>query len=137
MKHVLVAEDSDDDFTLLRIAFEKVKLPHALHHVINGEETIQYLAGKAPYSDRAAHPFPHLLLLDIRMPLISGFEVLDFLRAHPDIKVPVVLMFSGSIIPEDAKKAVDLGATAYVSKPTDFDVYLTLARDIDRQWLAA
>jgi CheY-like chemotaxis protein len=71
------------------------------------------------------------------MPLISGFEVLDFLRAHPDIKVPVVLMFSGSIIPEDAKKAVDLGATAYVSKPTDFDVYLTLARDIDRQWLAA
>lgn len=134
-KQVLVAEDSEDDFTLLRIAFQKAGLAHTLSHVRNGEEAIRYLTGQPPFSDRAAHPFPQLLLLDIMMPGTNGFDVLTFLRTQPSLKVPVILMLSGSVVPEDAKKAVDLGATAYFSKPTEFTDLISLAKTISHHWL--
>jgi CheY-like chemotaxis protein len=137
LKHILVAEDSEDDFMLLRIAFEKAGLPHALHPVENGEQAIQYLSRQAPFSDRTAHPFAHLLILDLKMPLTNGFEVLEFLSAHPDIKIPVVLVLSGSIIPEDKNKALKLGAVAYFPKPIELGDYIELAKTIHTQWLAA
>jgi CheY-like chemotaxis protein len=129
-KHILVAEDSQDDFFLLRIAFEKAALPSALHHVENGEQAIQYLTGQAPFSDRTAHPFPQLLILDLKMPLTNGFEVLKFLSAHPDIKIPVVLVLSGSAIPEHKNKAIELGAAAYFPKPLELGDYKELAKTI-------
>jgi len=134
-KQVLVAEDSEDDFTLLRIAFQKAGLAHHLSHVRNGEEAIRYITGESPFSDRAAYPFPELLLLDIMMPGTNGFDVLTFLRGHDAFKVPVILMLSGSVVPEDAKKAIDLGATAYFSKPTEFTELIGLVKTIDHHWL--
>jgi CheY-like chemotaxis protein len=119
----------------LRIAFQKAGLGHALSHVRNGEEAIQYLTGKTPFADRAAHPFPQLLLLDIMMPGTTGFDVLTFLRDQPALKMPVILMLSGSVVPEDAKKAIDLGATAYFSKPTEFSELIGLVKTIHHHWL--
>ena len=134
-KQVLVAEDSEDDFTLLRIAFQKAGLSHTLSHVKNGEEAIRYLTGQPPFNDRATHPFPQLLLLDIMMPGTTGFDVLSFLRGQNSLKVPVILMLSGSVVPEDAKKAIDLGATAYFSKPTEFTELIALVKTIHKHWL--
>jgi CheY-like chemotaxis protein len=136
LNHILVAEDSEDDFMLLRIAFQKAGLPHALHHVVNGQQAIQYLSRQGRFSDSTAHPFPQLLILDIKMPLTDGFEVLTFLREHPEVNVPVILTLSGSVVPEDKDKAIKLGAAAYFPKPFELADYIELAKTIHTQWLA-
>ena len=69
------------------------------------------------------------------MPGTTGFDVLSFLRGQNSLKVPVILMLSGSVVPEDAKKAIDLGATAYFSKPTEFTELIALVKTIHKHWL--
>ena len=72
---VLLAEDNPNDVELVRRAFQENKTLNPVHDVGNGDEAIQYLAGEGKYADRAAHPFPALFLLDLKMPGVDGLEV--------------------------------------------------------------
>src|SRR5512137_2871236 len=96
---VLLAEDNPDDILLIRRALHENKALNPVHTVGNGEEAIQYLAGDAHFADRAAYPFPALFLLDLKMPVKDGLEVLRWLHEHPDIprKLPVVVLSSAEI----------------------------------------
>ena len=73
---ILIAEDDDNDFFLLDRAVKKASIHNPLHRVVNGQEVINYLSGITPYSDRTAYPFPYLVLLDLKLPLLHGFDVL-------------------------------------------------------------
>jgi len=84
---VLVADDSEDDFLLLKIAFSRVNFPHKLLHVLDGDHVITYLDGVSPFSDREHFPFPDLLILDIQMPYGNGFDVLTILSDRPAIQI--------------------------------------------------
>jgi CheY-like chemotaxis protein len=134
-RNILVADDCDDDFFLLKAAFQKAGLNHRLQHVANGQLALAYLKGEVPYADRKLWPFPDLVVLDIKMPVMSGFEVLKELREQPDFKGPVIVMLSGSVVAEDASKAMELGAAHYFTKPMDFNELTKMARTIDSQWL--
>jgi len=129
-KYILVGEDSNDDFFVLKRAFAKAGLRHQLHQVSDGEKILAYLKGATPFTDRRRWPFPHLLILDIKMPLLSGFDVLAELRGGPHQQLPVVLV-SGSILPGDREQAMKLGATDYFTKTDDFDQMISLARSVD------
>jgi CheY-like chemotaxis protein len=134
-KIVLVADDSEDDFLLLRTAFTKAGLPHRLFHVGDGNHAIMYLEGIAPFSDRHRFPFPHLVILDIQMPNGNGFEVLSILRERPLIQAPVV-MFSSSSIARDVRLAAELGAIHFFTKPISVGEMMELARTVDARWLS-
>src|ERR1700739_3934799 len=94
MKTILVAEDQDDDIFLLKRALTRADIKAHLHFVPNGEEALAYLRGERQYSDRKRFAFPHLTLLDIKMPLKSGLEVLQEVRQDPRLTRMLVVVLT-------------------------------------------
>jgi CheY-like chemotaxis protein len=132
---ILLAEDMDDDAFLCQRALKKVALNHRCIHVSNGEECIAYLEGTGPYSNRAKYPLPNLLLLDLKMPILSGFEVLDWLCKRPEFKRLPVIILSGSEWQEDRERALRHGAREYQVKPMETGDLVTIMQAISSRWL--
>ncbi len=118
---ILLADDSEDDLLLTRIAFQKAGVENPLREVHNGEEAIAYLKGEAPFNDRQQFPLPMILLMDLNMPRKNGFDVLSWLRAQKGLKRLTVIIFSASMRPEDVTKAFDYGADSFLLKPSSLD----------------
>jgi CheY-like chemotaxis protein len=133
---LLVAEDDDNDFLVLEQALTKVSFETDLRRVRDGAEIIQYLAGEDGFADREAHPLPELILLDLKMPRRSGFDVLIWLRNHERLKHLPAVIFSTSDNPDDMQQARALGATAYLTKPKAYDGYPKLAQALRDLWRA-
>jgi CheY-like chemotaxis protein len=132
---VLIADDDSNDIFFLRRAFEKAGLNHLVLDVPDGEGAIHYLSGDENYSDRSRFPLPSLMFLDLKMPKVSGFEVLKWLndqKRFPDLKV-VVLSSSG--LQSDIQQAKDLGAHEYRVKPADIDDMITMVKEVADRWL--
>lgn len=132
---VLLAEDDPDDVLLTQIAFEKARLANPLQVVRDGAEAIAYLKGEDQYADRNRFPVPILLLLDLKMPKVSGFQVLEWLRAQSRLAaLPVAIMTSSDHDP-DVRRAYELGATSYLNKPPDAEALLALVQRLHAYWL--
>ena len=128
-KNILYAEDDPNDVMIFRVVFKRAMLPATLHTVDDGDAAIEWLSGKGKYSDRQQFPQPEILILDLKMPRKSGFEVLEWVRSQQRFENLPVLILSSSDVPEDAQRAYRLGATTYfVKSPTFQDViqYLRL-----------
>ncbi len=111
MSRILIVEDSPDDLFLLKRAFAKLELAHLLEVVTDGEAAIEYFQNP----DKVR---PRLVLLDLNLPKRSGFEVLAWIRQHPELKHVPVVIFSSSTEPKDLQRAYDLGANGYLEKPS-------------------
>ena len=114
---VLYVEDEENDLLFMEVAFRKAGLKHLLYSARNGQEAVDYLSGVNAYAARDQHPLPSLLLLDLNLPLLSGFEVLTWVRQQRSFQSLPVVVFSSSTRLEDQKKAMDLGANSYLQKP--------------------
>jgi CheY-like chemotaxis protein len=114
---ILVAEDNEDEALLLERALKVVGISNPVLMVNSGEHVIAYLKGKAPFADRAAFPLPGVLITDLKMPGLNGFELLEWLRHHPQFAIIPTLVFSNSSEPRDIRRAYELGANAYLVKP--------------------
>jgi len=134
---ILVAEDDPNDVFFLRRAFQKAAIKCHILDVSNGQEAIFYLQGMAPYSNRVDYPLPQLLVLDLKMPLMNGFDVLEWLRGQPGLAQLPALVLSSSGQDEDISRARGLGARDYLVKPTDLAQLSELAREIATKWLQA
>src|SRR5438105_9461661 len=132
---MLVAEDQDTEVELSKLACERAKVSLPLHFVRNGEEAIEYLKGEGRFADRHEHPLPKLLLLDLNMPLLNGFEVLEWLRLQPGLRRLLVIVFTSSQLPEDVNRAFELGANSYLVKPHDFKKLEETARYLEGYWV--
>ena len=115
---LLVAEDDDTDAMLLERAVMKASTTFQMVRVSNGEGVVAYLRGEGPYADRAMHPWPHVLLLDLKMPRVDGFEVLEWLRKNNASRPLPAVVLSSSALKADVQRAYTLGANSYVVKPT-------------------
>jgi len=113
---VLVADDSDDDRFLLKKAMQRTPRLRMAGEVGNGKDVISYLKGHAHFNDRQKFPLPDLLLLDLKMPLKDGFEVLEWLRTQA-FKNMTVVVLTDSMHAEHIKRALDLGADLFQVKP--------------------
>ncbi len=129
---VLLAEDSEDDGLLLEMAFGQLDRLRLLPRMTDGEQTISYLRGDGKYADRRRYPFPDLLLLDLKMPRLDGFQVLKWLRANPFPKL-VVAVLSGSNDPEEMAQALDLGAHFFHTKELGNGAQLAALRALQHQ----
>jgi CheY-like chemotaxis protein len=132
---VLLAEDDPDDVLLTHLAFEKARLANPLQVVRDGEEAIAYLKGTGRFKDRISYPLPILLLLDLNMPKINGFQVLEWLQTHPLLNpMPVAVMTSSDQDPH-VTRAYELGADSYLIKPPDAEALLALVQRLHAYWL--
>ena len=116
-KTILLAEDNEGEFVLMHLALRKVDSDSMCRRVRDGEEAIRYLQGEGPYRDRQLYPFPNLLLLDLNMPLMNGFEVLRWIRRQPFLKHLVVTILSSSSAEDDIARACDSLVNSYLVKP--------------------
>ena len=133
---VLYVEDDAEDFALLKLASQKCGTPFNLQHAGDGEEAIAYLEGAGAFADREEHPFPDLVLLDLKMPKLDGFEVLHWIRNSPmTMSVPVVVL-AGSSFRAAIRRALELGANSYAAKPAKFEELQVLIDQIADVWLA-
>lgn len=114
---VLVAEDNPDDAFFLKSAFLDAAPNLPVHFVRNGLEAVDYLRARLPSSDRTTPPLPKLLLLDLKMPTMSGFDVLEWLRGQPGLTAMIVGVISGLDHPAQIERATVLGARFFISKP--------------------
>ena len=133
-KTILVAEDNPDDVFLLKRAFTQARVNAGVEFVEDGEDVIEYLkSGKRPAPPRR-HPFPSLLLLDLKMPRVDGFDVLDWVRRQPGMKRMLIVVLTSSSEPRDVNRAYDLGANSFLCKSTYEDL-TGLVRKINEYWL--
>jgi CheY-like chemotaxis protein len=132
---ILQVEDDENDVFLLQRVFQRAGIASPLHAVTDGEMAINYLAGAGAFADRAKHPLPCLVMLDLKLPKVSGLEVLEWIRRHPTLRKLVVVVFSSSCQPEDVDRAYDLGANSYIQKPSDMQHTLEVAQLLKGWWL--
>jgi CheY-like chemotaxis protein len=132
---ILLAEDDEDDVVLIRRAVHKARLLNPLQVVRDGEEALQYLAGEGPFGDREKHPQPFLLLLDLHMPKVNGFEVLRWIRKRPDLQRLKVAVLTSSSDEHDYVKAMQLGAHSYFVKPGGLDEFVRLMLRLHGHWV--
>jgi CheY-like chemotaxis protein len=125
---ILLVEDSADDAALIRLIFRQSKLPYPLFVVEDIVSAFCYLRGEGMYSDRSRYPFPTLLLLDLKFPAGSGFEVLEWLRHQADLQRLVTVVLSGSNQQSDIQHAYHLGANAYVVKSPHYEDLINLLK---------
>ena len=132
---ILVAEDNENDVLLLRRALENAKVFARLAVARNGQEAIEYLSGHGNYADRAAHPWPAVMLMDLKMPMVDGFDVLAWWRDQRGERELPIVVLSSSGLESDTKRAMALGAAAYRVKSTDFQDLVTVAEELRERWL--
>ena len=132
---ILLAEDDENDIFLMGRAFDRAGIPNPLFVVRNGQEAVDYLAGTGDYAQRDKHPLPGLLLLDLKMPWMDGFDVLKWLRTHPQFDQLPVVVLTSSKLQSDVDKSRQLGVYDYRVKPHGFDDLVRLLDDVRKCWL--
>jgi len=132
---ILVAGNNSADAFLLRRAFRKAELPYQLRFVNDGQEVLSYLQGTAPYTDRDIFPKPQLLLLDLDMPNMNGFEVLRWLQSSVLFDYLPVVVLSTSDVEGDKALAGKLGARGYYVKSARAAEVVKMFEELGKQWL--
>lgn len=133
--HILLIDDNDMDVELALDAFREARLSNQVAVARSGQEALDRLFGRTRQPDGARHPLPDLILLDIKMPGIDGFEVLRQIKGAPILRrIPVVILTSSR---EEGDRAMtyDTGANSYLVKPVSFDGMLEIVPKIAHYWL--
>lgn len=133
---ILIVEDSPDDIFLIRRALARARVVNPIYFLKNGEEAISYLSGKGEFSDREKYPLPILILLDLRLPRVSGFELIKWIRSQkkPISLIPLVV-FTISSQDHDINKAYELGANSYIVKPFYMRGLIEVVKGLELYWV--
>jgi CheY-like chemotaxis protein len=132
---ILQVEDREEDVFLLRYAFKHACVENPIQVAADGQEAIDYLAGKEKFADRAQFPLPCLVLLDLQLPRVTGLEVLEWIRRQPALKTLVVIILSSSIHEGDVRRAYELGANAFLVKPSSTETLADMSAALKHFWL--
>ncbi len=132
---ILFIEDDPNDALLLQRALKRVCGELPVHRVSHGGEALAYLLGEGRYADRIAHPLPSLVIMDLKMPIMDGIELLAWLKKHPILGPVPVVVLSGSSRLDDMEQARKLNAAAYIVKPFDLEEWRAIARQLSERWL--
>jgi CheY-like chemotaxis protein len=133
---ILLVEDDDGDAKLIVRALKKTALPGRLEVVRTGTEAIAYVDGVPPYDDRARHPSPALIILDLRMPGLDGYDVLKVLGSRSDMRRVPIMVLTAVGEAASVRRTYELGASIYFVKPSAGRGYAAIAREMENYWLA-
>ena len=132
---ILFAEDSIDDATLTMRALTKSGFTNKIHHVKDGAEALDFMYCRGVYALRNSREKPKLILIDLKMPKVTGLQVLEKIKSDPDLKfIPVVILTSSKEDP-DIKNCYALGANSYIVKPVDSNNFFLAIKEIGIYWM--
>ncbi len=132
---ILLVEDNRMDVELTLDAFRQVRLDNDIIVAGTGEEACDYLLGRGRFADRTAHPLPDMVLLDLKLPGMSGIEVLKVIKQTPVIKRIPVIVLTSSEEESDRVASYDHGTNSYLVKPISFEGFMEVVRTIGEYWL--
>lgn len=132
---ILHVEDREEDVFLLQYAFEHADIKNPVYVVADGQEAIDYLAGSGKFTHRERFPLPGLIMLDLKLPLKMGLEVLEWIKRQPSLKSLIIIILSSSIYEDDIERAYKLGVNAFLVKPSSAKVLVDMCRAIKHFWL--
>lgn len=130
MSTVLLVDDDESLPVLLHLAIRRSGLPIQLSCVGDGKEAVAYLTQNAG-TDDIKHPLPSLILLDLKMPRMNGFEVLEWKRTQPQLERIPVIIWSSSSLERDKERAFQLGAVSYFLKPMETEGFMELLKALE------
>lgn len=132
---ILHVEDTEEDVALLQFAFRRAQIDTPVHVASDGQQAIDYLAGNDLYADRRTYPLPCLVLLDLKLPHKTGFQVLEWIRQQPALDGVAVIVLSASVNETDIAQAYRLRANGYLVKPADAFVTADMCRAMKHYWV--
>ncbi len=133
---LLLVDDNPMDVILTLDAFNEAKLKNHINVARNGQEALDYLFGRDKFADREIFPVPSLILLDLKMPGIDGFEVLRQIKNAELLKRIPVIILTSSKDEGDRALSYDIGANSYLLKPVSFDGFIDVVKKIDDYWFS-
>lgn len=132
---ILLAEDNPGDAELAIRALKKSKMANSIIHVEDGLQAVKFLFGEGQYASRDVDNKPKVILLDVKMPKLTGIEVLQKIKSDERTKrIPVVMLTSSKEDP-DMRTCFDLGASSYIVKPVEFEQFIKVVTTIGMHWL--
>ena len=131
---VLLVEDDSNDRIFVERAFKKAGVPVQFQTVPSGEDAVSYLTAQGAFADRSRFPLPALMLLDLKLTGMSGFETLEWARSRKESKSLPIAILTSSREGSDVKRAYDAGATTYFVKPADSDDLHALVKTVADYW---
>ena len=131
---ILMADDDPEDVMLAEDALDEARLANNFFSVADGEELIDYLNHRGDYQDPDDAPRPGLILLDLNMPRMNGFEALEQIKSDPDLRSIPVVVLTTSRAEEDVYKSYDLGVNSFISKPVSFDGLVEAMKSLGKYW---
>ncbi|MBI4660073.1 MAG: response regulator [Verrucomicrobia bacterium] len=132
---IMLVEDNENDVFFFKRAMIPAGLNHPLRVAPNGRDAIDYLDGHGKYADRTEFPLPRLVLLDLKLPEVSGLEVLKWIRSQGKFNTLVVVMLAASHLDDAIPRAYALGANSFLVKPSSLDELAKMLRLIKEYWL--
>lgn len=130
---ILLVEDNEDDIVIMKRIFEKMKILNTLHIVRNGQEALDFIYHFGRYKE-SRQPVPGLILLDISMPVMDGFEVLKILKSDArSMKIPIIMLTTSSR-EEDIARSYENGACSFITKPADFSSFVKVMEHFEIYW---
>jgi CheY-like chemotaxis protein len=131
---ILLVEDNPMDVALTKNAFKEAHLSNEIHVAGSAEEALGYIKGERDYSDRMIYPLPDIILLDLKMPGLGGFEFLKVIKSTPLLKRIPVIILTSSRQEEDIERSYDYGANSYLVKPIEFDGFQKVVAEVSDYW---
>lgn len=131
---ILIVEDNEDDVVLTKRALQHAGVSNPLFVVETGPDAIDYLSGVNAYRDRDKYPLPAVVFLDLKLPMMSGHEVLAWIRGQRRLEGLVVVVLTSSNEPSDLRRSYSLGANSYLVKPLTGQQLLDLAKAFQWPW---
>lgn len=131
---ILVAEDDRNDAFMLQRTLKKVGIMNPVHLVEDGEQALSYLRGDGKYKDRTRFPFPGVIITDLKMPKVNGFEVLKWLKRHPECGVIPTIVLSASGLEQDVVRAYQDGANCYLQKSSSNEEFTRILKLLFDFW---
>jgi CheY-like chemotaxis protein len=132
---ILIVDDDENDIFFVKRAFTDINVHCTFQVMKNGQDVVDYLGGAGEFADRQKYPLPMMILMDLKMPIMDGFQVLSWLRACDGIKVIPTIVFSSSDLPQDITRAYELGANSFMTKSVTYDGLLLKLQTLSQYWL--
>jgi two-component system, response regulator len=134
-KIILLVEDNQSDIALTKRAFKKANIANPLQVAEDGQEALDFLFAEGPFSQRDKNDLPTIVLLDLKLPIVDGLEVLKAIRGNALTKRLPVVVLTSSKEEMDLAISYDLGVNSYIRKPVDFTQFAEVIKQLGLYWL--